>query len=141
MGNEDETVKMTVLPPKAKQVIVVRKDLGIHKKYIGKFAGQVAHACMKDILHKFLHHVKPEDLTDEEKSYYCGIFTKAVVGVENEAELNDVYKAAKDAGLTVHMIVDSGLTVFGGVPTKTCIAIGPHYTDKLDKITGHLKLL
>jgi PTH2 family peptidyl-tRNA hydrolase len=39
------------------------------------------------------------------------------------------------------MIVDKGLTVFKGIPTKTCLAIGPHYPEKIDIITGHLPLL
>jgi PTH2 family peptidyl-tRNA hydrolase len=37
--------------------------------------------------------------------------------------------------------VDAGLTEFNGVPTKTCIAIGPNWSDEIDEITGHLKLL
>ena len=39
------------------------------------------------------------------------------------------------------MIVDAGLTEFNGVPTKTCIAIGPANPDDIDEITKHLKLL
>lgn len=39
-----------------------------------------------------------------------------------------------------NLITDSGLTEFGGVPTKTVCAIGPDYDEKIDKITGHLKL-
>jgi PTH2 family peptidyl-tRNA hydrolase len=39
------------------------------------------------------------------------------------------------------LIIDSGKTEFGGVPTKTCLAIGPDYSEKIDKVTGNLKLL
>ena len=56
-------------------------------------------------------------------------------------ELDAVYDRAKEAGLTVHMVVDSGKTEFDGIPTKTCLAIGPHEASKIDKITGNLKLL
>jgi len=143
MLNEDDTVLLPALKPpeKAKQVVVVRKDLNLHKKYTGKFAGQVAHACMKDLLHKFTHGKTINDLTEEENSYYLGIFTKIVVGVDSEAELDEIFAKCKMAGLTVHMIVDSGLTLFNGVPTKTCLAIGPHYSSKFENITGHLKLI
>jgi PTH2 family peptidyl-tRNA hydrolase len=141
-NNNDDTVLLPALQvPRAKQVIVVRKDLKLHKEHVGKFAGQVAHACMKDLLHKWTSGVTPDSCTEEEKSYYLGIFTKIVVGVDSEAELNDIYEKAKLSGLNVHMIVDKGLTVFKGVPTKTCLAIGPHYPEKLDPITGHLKLI
>lgn len=139
---EDETVIIPVLPTlKSKQVIVVRKDLRLHKDHLGKFAGQVAHACMKDILHKWTSGVSIYSCTDEEKDYYLGIFTKVVVGVQTEAELDDIFNRATLARLTVHMIVDKGLTVFKGIPTKTCLAIGPHYPEKIDNITGHLPLL
>lgn len=53
----------------------------------------------------------------------------------------EAYQQAKDAGLIVSLIIDAGLTEFGGVPTNTCIAIGPSWEDDVNKITGHLKLL
>jgi PTH2 family peptidyl-tRNA hydrolase len=34
-----------------------------------------------------------------------------------------------------------GKTEFNGVPTKTCLGIGPAKAEKIDKITGDLKLL
>jgi peptidyl-tRNA hydrolase, PTH2 family len=143
MSKEDETVLLPVLKegPRAKQVVVIRKDLRLHKDHVGKLCGQVAHACMKDVLSKWASGVHVVDLTDEEKSYYLGIFTKVIVFAENEAELDDIFNKAKLAGLTVHMIVDKGLTVFNGIPTKTCIAIGPHFPEKLNPITGNLKLV
>jgi len=68
-------------------------------------------------------------------------FTKICVSVDSESELDSVYDAAFEAGLNVHMIVDSGLTEFHGVKTKTCLAIGPNKKEDIDKITGSLKLL
>ncbi len=46
-----------------------------------------------------------------------------------------------EKGLVCSLIIDAGLTEFGGVPTRTCIAIGPNWSDEIDEITGHLKLL
>lgn len=43
--------------------------------------------------------------------------------------------------LNVSLVTDSGRTEFGGVPTKTCLAIGPNKIEEIDKITGHLPLL
>jgi len=42
--------------------------------------------------------------------------------------------------LETHLITDNGTTEFNSVPTNTCIAIGPDYSDKIDMITKHLKL-
>jgi PTH2 family peptidyl-tRNA hydrolase len=67
-------------------------------------------------------------------------FTKVCVRVDSEEQLLEVYQRAKDAGLAAHLITDSGKTEFDGVPTKTCCAIGPDYSDRIDKVTGHLEL-
>ena len=58
--------------------------------------------------------------------------------------LDDVvrsYQEAKKQGIPCSLIEDKGLTEFGGVPTITCCAIGPEDPEKINKITGHLKLL
>lgn len=67
-------------------------------------------------------------------------FAKICVRVDSEQELMEIFGKAKQAGLEVHLVTDSGKTEFKG-PTKTCLAIGPDYEDKIDPITGHLKLL
>jgi PTH2 family peptidyl-tRNA hydrolase len=43
--------------------------------------------------------------------------------------------------LPVVLIEDAGLTMFNGVKTKTCLAIGPAKDSEIDEITGSLKLL
>jgi peptidyl-tRNA hydrolase len=65
-------------------------------------------------------------------------FTKIVLAVDSELELEEIYFKAAAAGLNVVDIVDNGTTVFGK-PTFTCIGIGPDWDDKIDAITGHLK--
>lgn len=125
-----------------KQVIVVRKDLNMRK---GKIAAQAAHASMKVlvdlmdntgdsyVLYSFRYPVLEEWLS--------GRFTKICVSVDSEQELLDLYQKARDANMLCSLIVDAGLTEFNGVPTKTCIAIGPELPEKIDQLTGHLKLL
>ena len=39
------------------------------------------------------------------------------------------------------LITDAGHTEFHGVPTRTCLAIGPAWSDEIDAITGGLQLL
>jgi PTH2 family peptidyl-tRNA hydrolase len=52
-----------------------------------------------------------------------------------------IYEKALAAGLLAAMIVDAGLTEFGGVPTRTCCAIGPDWAEAVDAVTGELPLL
>lgn len=119
-----------------KQVIVMRNDLGMRK---GKMIAQGAHASMAFLGHFLRSDVR--DLTEEESSWIDGSFTKICVYVNSQEELLEIYSKAKDAGLTVHMITDSGKTEFNGVHTRTCLAIGPHSSEKINNITGHLPLL
>jgi PTH2 family peptidyl-tRNA hydrolase len=70
-----------------------------------------------------------------------GGITKVCVGVDSEDELLAVHRAAQTAGVRSTLITDAGLTEFGGVPTNTCLAIGPDWNEKVDAITGALKLL
>ncbi len=128
-----------------KQVIVMRKDLNMRK---GKMIAQGAHASlkvffdkMKDIQSNMNSNYKTIGFTDEEIEWIDGAFTKICVSVNSEQELIDIYAAAKTAQLNVALIEDSGLTEFGGIPTKTCLAIGPNYSEAIDKITGGLPLL
>lgn len=130
-----------------KQVIVVRKDLNMRK---GKIAAQVAHASMKVILDLFweepqlkstMKMYKIFDMESPEYKWLKDKFTKICVSVDSEQELIDIYEKAKGKGMLCSLIEDSGATEFKGVPTKTCCAIGPDESHKIDMITGHLKLL
>jgi len=126
-----------------KQVIVMRDDLNMRK---GKMIAQGAHASLSFMsdkigLRKNGKPTKELKFDDEEKKWLSGSFKKVCVRVNSEEELHDIHKKALEAGLRSHIILDSGLTEFGGVPTYTCLAIGPNYDHKIDEITGHLKLL
>ena len=57
------------------------------------------------------------------------------------SHLGKIKEEADNAGIECHLITDSGKTEFNGVPTNTCLAIGPDYVDEINKITGHLNLL
>ena len=67
-------------------------------------------------------------------------FTKVCVRVNSEEELLEIEDKAKAAELPCYLIKDSGKTEFDGVPTLTCLAIGPDWSDEIDKVTGALKL-
>lgn len=132
-----------------KQVIVMRKDLNMRK---GKMIAQGSHASMAfltrggdfyqtDLESKEAFHNERMKNMREAEHWMNHSFTKVCVYVNSEAELDEIFNKAEEAGLTVHMITDSGKTEFNGVPTKTCLAIGPNKVEKIDLITGHLNLL
>ena len=80
-------------------------------------------------------------LPDAQQAWLRGSFAKVCCRVDSEEELLSVYDRAKAAGLEVHLITDSGKTEFHGQPTNTCLAIGPDVAEKIDAVTGQLKLL
>ena len=115
-----------------KMVIVVRRDL---KMSIGKTSAQVAHAALgayKLSLNKDSNKVSNwENISGQ---------AKIVLGVENEKELYDVKNKADNNGLITCLIHDAGRTEVSP-NTATCCAIGPDTVQKIDEITGKLKLL
>jgi PTH2 family peptidyl-tRNA hydrolase len=111
-----------------KQVILVRKDLKMSK---GKMAAQVSHASVSALLksHK-----------DDINAWKDQGMKKAVLAVKDEKELLSYKEKADDAGLVTALIIDAGRTEL--VPgTMTCLGIGPHPEEKIDPITGNLKMI
>jgi PTH2 family peptidyl-tRNA hydrolase len=125
----------------AKQVIVMRKDLGMRK---GKMIAQGAHAAMAVLLEHARANetelVIPLD-APAHQWLVSGRFTKVCVSVDTEAALDDVVARAKAAGVPCVLITDAGKTEFHGVATKTCCAVGPAWAEDVDAITGALPLL
>lgn len=103
----------------------------------GKEIAQGAHASMAFITKKIKNGI---DLSEVEKLWINGNFAKVCLQVNSEEELLQIEAAANCIGLEVNLITDSGLTEFNGVPTKTCLAIGPFYESIIDSITASLKL-
>lgn len=111
-----------------KQVILVRHDLKMSK---GKLSTQVAHASVESV---------SKSNKDNIKEWKNEGMKKVVLKVKDEKELLKYNQLAKDVGLKTALITDAGKTEFKG-PTKTCVAIGPDKDDRIDKITGKLKML
>lgn len=111
-----------------KQVILVRMDLKMSK---GKVASQVSHASVEAVLRSSSSKVK---VWREEG------MAKIVLKVKDKGELMKYKQIAKDYGLITAVIQDAGRTeVEPG--TITCLAIGPDDEEKIDKVTGNLKIL
>ena len=134
-----------------KQVILVRTDLNMP---VGKIAAQVAHASMGALL-KGSYNIVPvetDDAIDDElvrcipmdpptNLWLDGSFVKVCLAIDSLEDLLEIEAIAERSGIRCCRITDSGRTVFNQQPTVTCLAIGPDYSDVINKITGHLRLL
>ncbi|MFP4111518.1 MAG: peptidyl-tRNA hydrolase Pth2 [Candidatus Woesearchaeota archaeon] len=110
-----------------KQVILIRKDLKLPK---GKAAAQAAHAAVDAVLKsdkRIVSRWRQEGMR------------KICLSVSDVKELYSLVQDAKDLGLTTATITDAGRTVVEP-GTVTCAAIGPDIEEKIDPVTGNLKM-
>ncbi len=110
-----------------KQVIVVDAGLRLPP---GKLAAQVAHAAVGALLRAAREDVRP---------WLDAGMPKIVLQCGSEAELLDVAARAEKARLPVLVVRDAGRTVVEA-GTPTCVGIGPASAERIDAITGALKL-
>lgn len=111
-----------------KQVILVREDLKLPK---GKLAAQSSHASVDATLKS---DRKIVNLWKKEGG------KKVILKVKDEKELVSYKELADDAGLKTALITDAGRTVLEP-GTVTCLGIGPDLEEKIDKISGKLKMV
>src|SRR3989344_2091733 len=111
-----------------KQVILVTEDLKLPK---GKLSAQVAHAAV-DASSK-----SDKKIVDLWKK---GGGKKVVLKVNDEKELFKYKQMAEDSGLKTALITDAGHTVVEP-GTITCLGIGPDEEEKIDRVTGKLKMM
>ena len=132
--------------PNYQQMLVAQKSL---KMRAGKLAAQAAHASLAALTGGPGAHIRTDEqghpelvvpLDADLYAWLTGRFKKICVFVNSEAELLALHEQALAAGLRCALIQDSGLTEFGGVPTYTVLAIGPHPKSVLDPLTGNLPL-
>lgn len=100
----------------------------------GKSMAQAMHAAVEATLKTL------KDSKEKVKEWREEGMKKIVLRVDSEKELLRYNQMAKDSGLITALITDAGKTFFKE-PTRTCLAIGPDKDEKIDKITGKLKLI
>jgi len=111
-----------------KQVILIRQDLRLQK---GKLSSQVSHASVEAVL------ISDRNIVDEWREQGM---KKSILKVKDLDELLNYEKIARNFKLKTALIKDAAKTFFKE-PTITCLAIGPDKEEKIDKITGKLKLV
>lgn len=111
-----------------KQVILVREDLKMPK---GKLAAQSSHASVDAVMKS---DKKTVDLWRREGG------KKVVLKVSDEKELLRHKQMAENTGLKTALIKDAGHTVLEP-GTITCLGIGPDLEEKINKVTGKLRMM
>ena len=61
-----------------------------------------------------------------------GCFAEFFCRVDSEKKLFAIHEKTSQERLELHLIMDSGKTEFHGVPTNTCLAIGPEEASRID---------
>jgi PTH2 family peptidyl-tRNA hydrolase len=149
---------------KAKQLIVMRRDLKMRK---GKIAAQAGHACVEAVLMALAREGRLADvsvrLDAEGNPYWIELddgadsgandaptsalsdwfrwgVAKVCVYVDSEEELLDIARQGREQGFVVALVRDAGLTEFHGESTYTCLAFEPLHANDIDPITGNLPL-
>lgn len=148
---------------RAKQMIVMRRDLGMRK---GKIAAQAGHACVEATLlalsrYGMLDRIRTQGQRIEivpgggKKRFGRGSrasngealqtwfeegIAKVCVYVDSEKELLEIAQKGHDEGFIVALIRDAGKTEFDNKPTLTCLAFEPLFAEQIDPITGALPL-
>ena len=111
-----------------KQVIILRKDIGMDK---GKLIAQGIHAALGAMR-------KTDDSIIEE--WERNGSKKVVLKVDNLRELKQIEAKLKKFKIPYFLVKDAGLTQLKP-GTVTALGIGPVEEKEIDKITGKLKLL
>ena len=111
-----------------KQIVLVRSDLKLPK---GKLGAQAAHAAVEAVL--------KSDKTKVGKWRNLGA-KKVILKVKDKKELLTYKIKAEEVGLVTALITDAGKTVIAP-GTITCLGIGPDSEEKIDKVSGKLKIV
>jgi peptidyl-tRNA hydrolase len=104
----------------------------------GKIASQAGHA----FLGAFLQCRDQARLADYHKVFPQSPGTKVCLQARNLDQLLRAEQLARDAGVSIFRVVDSGCeNFFGGQPIITALGIGPATKEEIQHITKKLKLL
>ena len=114
-----------------KMVIVMRTDLNMS---IGKMIAQACHAAVG------CSEVGKRTQTKHWRRWRDEGGKKVALQTDSYEELEELAVKAEELNITYVLIQDAGHTE---VPpgTTTCIGIGPHQEQFIDKVTGNLPLL
>lgn len=110
-----------------KQAIVMRDDIGMSR---GKMIAQACHASLGAY----------NKASKEQKDKWKKEGGRKIVLDAGENDLVDILEKAKRNDLPAFMVKDAGRTELEP-GTQTAVGIGPAEEDKIDTVTGELRLI
>lgn len=111
----------------------------------GKYINQGQHGAMQFIVDALSPKPYSGDdashiyLSDLEIEWLENGMTKIVVQVDTLEEIEAIYAEALLRDMKSYIVTDNGHTEFGGVPTVTCVTIGPDLRENFVNLTDELK--
>ncbi len=134
--------------------VVARDSLKLMNGNRGKLAAQAGHAYLhaywdaEDRRHEVASRLDMLRPVGDKTGRICNpspyrasrTATKVCLVVDTVDDLKALYEAYKPI-CGVSLVTDAGLTCFDGVPTTTCLGIGPISEDKVDVNLSSLKVL
>lgn len=123
-----------------KQVILVRRDLKMKRASIAALVAKASAEFFIDNDESSRGDKLSVSLTPQESEWLSSGSTRIVLGVPSENELKSLAFRAEIAGLQCYQITGTQASDIDFSPETLCVAIGPDESDKIDEITGNLKL-
>jgi len=111
-----------------KQIIVIRNDLEMSS---GKKCAQSCHACLGSF------EKTPEAIR---KAWKGEGEKKVVLEIGSKKEILGLFKKSKELGIACFLVKDAGMTELDP-GTITALGIGPDKEERINKVTGSVKLL
>jgi len=121
-----------------KQVIIVRKDLKLHKSKVAALTSQIATRFLLENNESDRRDELHVKLTQEEVEWLWNSCAPEVLGVYSQYAIEDLIFQAELLGVNVHAI--TGSIAKSKEDTSTlCISLGPDEEQLINKLTGNLK--
>jgi peptidyl-tRNA hydrolase len=126
-----------------KQVILVRRDLKLKRASAAALVAKVSAEFLFENDESDVDDKLEVNLSPHEVSWLRSGSTRIVLGVSSESTLRNLLFRAEVLGIQSYALegpIPESLDK-DGVSEIICAALGPDESDKIDEITGNLKLL
>jgi len=125
-----------------KQVILVRRDLRMRRASIAALVARASAEFFLDNDESSRENKLTVELTPSESEWINGGATRIVLGVASENALKSLVFKAEIAGIQCYVVDGTSPGSHGEGPVESlAAALGPDDPEKIDAITGNLKLL
>lgn len=126
-----------------KQVILIRRDLKLKRASIAALAAKASAEFLFDNNESDRHDALRVEITPQEAAWMTGNAKRIVLGVPSEIALRSIAAQAENSGLSCYSLSGSVqcLEEKDFFDEMLCVAIGPDDAEKIDELTGNLKLI